>query len=245
MINATYFPTPFIVPAESVDYVELQHDLPSADFWAVQFFASSIIEQMSVVVRDALRFPKSSIDTSIPYRLIAFRVRNGGLDDGLWWVDDYIYDEDQVNIEFTNNAPDEGDGELKTFSGTVEVADQPASRLIVATALDSDSPRQLASTVSDSNGQYTLEWTGYSGKMMITVVDDYGAAHNQGDARGVGERVHPSSGHTGYVYEVSESGTLGTEPSWPTADGEVVVSGDVRMISKPYYRPAAAGVFKV
>ena len=79
-------------------------------------------------------------------------------------MDSYVYDENQVNIEFTNNLPDEGTGDPGSFSGTVTVADQAAQRIVIATALDGDSPRQLAQTVSDPvTGEYLLEWAGYTG----------------------------------------------------------------------------------
>ncbi len=94
------------------------------------------------------------------------------------------------------------------------------------------------------NGQYTLEWQGYTGQMLITVFDDYGVPHVDGEARGAGERVHPTQ-YNGYTYRVVQSGTLGVEPVWPTTADETVWSGTVQLIAVPFYRPVSEGPFIV
>lgn len=229
----------------TVQYVDILHNLPTGtDFFIVQFTQRLNTPELLFVVRDSLKFPLSMIDQSASYKLLAFRISNG-LQDGVWWVDNYVYDSDQVNIEFKSSAENSGTGESNSFSGTVLVADQPAARNVVALALDGETPYQLARAVSDeSDGAYTLEWNGYIGQILITVHDDYGVPHVTGEARGVGERIHPTV-YTGYVYDVTITGTLGAEPVWPTTAGETVFSGDCQLIAVPFYRPVSEGPFFV
>ncbi len=222
--------------------VSINHNLPVADydFFIVQFVRSVEQPESVVVVRDAFYFALASIDSSASYKLIALPIRNG-IADGVWWYDNYVYDADQVNIEFTSSGSSGGGtGEIKTFTGACRVAGQPVSRTVIAYSLD-DAPQIIATAVSDPvTGQYTLEWMDYTGEIMITAMDDYGVEFNSGDARGVGERIHPASPN-GYVYEVSSSGTLGDDPAWPTADGTTVTSGSVVMTCKPFYQPQSQG----
>ncbi len=242
-----YCPPVFVyTPPDPVEFVDLLHTLPAADLWVVQFYRSlTNNEQLVVIQGDIFRFSKASFDNAGEYRLIAFRVRNGGLDAGMWWVDSYVYDSGQVNIEFTNNLPDEGTGDPGSFSGTATVADQPAQRIVIATALDGESPRQLAQTVSSPvTGEYLLEWLGYNGQVLVTVFDDYGVDFVEGAAHGVGERIHPT-GYNGYVYQVSDTGTLGPEPEWPTTEGAVVVTGSCTLTAKRFFRPVSEGPFFV
>jgi hypothetical protein len=228
-----------------VTLVDLQHNLPiDNDFFIVQFARGLNAPESVVVVRDSLKFPLSMIDQSASYKLLAFKISNG-IADGVWWVDNYVYDPDQVNIEFKSSAENSGTGEPNSFSGTVLVADQPAARNVVALALDGETPYQLARTVSDpSTGAYTLEWNGYTGQILVTVHDDYGVPHASGEARGVGERIHPTV-YTGYVYDVTITGTLGAEPVWPTEAGNTVFSGGCQLIAVPFYRPVSEGPFFV
>lgn len=230
----------FSVPVPAL--TSLNHNLPVGDydFFVVQFVRSVQSPAAVIVVAGDFIFSAAAIDISAQYKLIALPVRNG-IADGVWWYDGYVYDENQVNIEFTSSGDaGGGSGETKTFTGACRVAGQPVSRTVIAYSLD-DAPQIIATAVSDPvTGQYTLEWTDYTGEIMITAMDDYGVEFNSGDARGVGERIHPASPN-GYVYEVSSSGTLGDEPAWPTAEGETVISGSVVMTSKPFYQPQSQG----
>lgn len=232
-------------PGVPLAFVDLQHNLPlDNDFFIVQIVRGLNAPESVIVVREALRFPLAMIDQSAAYKLLAFKISNG-IADGVWWVDNYVYDANQVNIEFKSSAENSGTGEPNSFSGTVLVADQPAARNVVALALDGETPYQLARAVSDpSTGAYTLDWNGYTGQILITVHDDYGVPHVAGEARGVGERIHPTV-YTGYVYDVSETGTLGAEPTWPIEAGAVVVSGTARMVAVPFYKPVSQGPYFV
>ena len=244
-LNLTSNFTELTVPGGDVEFVHLTNDLPAADFFVVQFVQSLGGPDSVWVVRDLLDFPVNAIDISQVYKLIAYRVADGGIADGVWWVDDYVYDFEQVNISFKSSGDAAGSGDPGSFTGSVRVADQPAARNVIATALDADPPYQLARAVSDAgNGQYTLEWQGYSGQMLITGFDEYGVPHVNGEARGAGERVHPTQ-YNGYTYHVVQSGTLGAEPAWPTTADETVWSGTVQLIAVPFYRPVSEGPFIV
>lgn len=226
------------------DAFSLNHNLPDGRY-VVQFYSGSVLPDLVVFVPGpTIQVWLQELNTSLAYKVVALQVGDG-FSDGVWWVDRYVYDPLQVNIEFTSAGQGLGDGDPNSFTGSVRVADQPASRNVIATALDADPPYQLARAVSDAGtGQYVLEWQGYTGKMLITVFDDYGAPHVTGDARGVGERVHPSQ-YNGYTYQVIQSGSLGAEPDWPTVADQTVWSGTVQLIAVPFYRPVSEGPFLV
>ena len=96
-------------PGAPVVLVELQHDLPvvGSDFFIVQFVRGLTAPDSVIVVRDALRFPLAMIDQSAAYKLLAFKISSDGIADGVWWVDDYVYDPDQTAIEFTSSISGE------------------------------------------------------------------------------------------------------------------------------------------
>ena len=247
MSAVAFIATRVITPVTPVAYVELTHNLPVEPgvFFITQFVRDVAAPDTVVVTRNKLRFPLSAINSSASYKLLALKIQNG-IAEGVWWVDNYVYNPGQVNITFTSQGQGGGGGgDPKSFSGRTEVAGVPAARRVVAVGLDGDAPQLLAETQSDPvTGQYTLNWEGYTGQILVTALDDYGVPHVEGEARGVGERIHPSS-PTGYVYQVSAPGVLGPEPVWPTADGEPVTSGTVQMTAVPFYRPKSAGPFTI
>ena len=223
--------------------VNLSHNLPEhpAGFYLVQFLRGVTAPEFLTLVRGSqLSFLKRQIEEFQAYKLIVLKIDNG-IAEGLWWYDDYIYNADQVNIEFKSQGAGTATGELKTFSGTVSVLGQPAQRRVIAYGIDGDAPLLLADTMSDALGRYTLEWRGYTGNVLMTALDDYGVAWSAGAAHGNGERIHPAVPN-GYVYQVQGSGVLGTtEPQWPTDDGAQLTSGTVQLIALPYYRPLTIG----
>ena len=223
--------------------VQLTHNLPmsASEFFIVQFLRIVSQQDFTLVCRGpVLTFPLSLINTTTPYKLIALKI-SGGIADGVWWVDNYVYDPGQLNIEFKSQGQSTGTGEPKSFSGSTLINKKPAQRTVVAVGIDGAEPQFLAQTESNSEGKYTLEWLGYTGQVLITALDDYGVPWAANEARGVGERVRPSTPN-GYVYQVSSEGTLGdTEPDWPEGDGEIITSGSVVLVAKPFYRPKTAG----
>ena len=223
-------------------FVSLNHNLPAdGDFFAVQWLRSPLKPDFVSVVRsEVLRFAMSEILTTAKYKLIALKISNG-IADGVWWVDNYQYDPGALNIEFKSQGQSSGTGEPKSFSGSTLINKKPVQRTVVAVGIDGAEPQFLAQTQSDDQGRYTLEWLGYTGQILITAIDDYGVPWAANEARGVGERVRPSVPN-GYVYQVSSEGVLGAaEPDWPEGDGEIVTSGSVVLVAKPFYRPKTAG----
>jgi hypothetical protein len=185
-----------------------------------------------------IKFKKSEL-FNLPVKLIA-RLMNA---DGVFWADNFILQDGVVNIDFKSQGESGGSGELKTFSGSLTQDGQPVSRAVYALAIGGDVPKLLASTVSDAVGNYSLQWNGYAGQILVTATDDYGVPFAAEALLGIGARVHPSAPN-GYVYEVASAGTMGlTEPAWPAIAGESVTSGQVQLVAKPFFRPKSAGPF--
>src|SRR5690606_18887472 len=214
----------------------------SPDGWFyLQFLSAPQSVAVQFVVRGSeLLLPLTPIDRSASYKIIALRV-DGGFQPGVWWVDNWVYDPGQLNIEFTSQGQSSGSGDPKSFTGRTTVNKAPVSRTVIAVGIDGEAPVFLAQTQSNENtGQYTLEWQGYDGQVLITALDNYGVPFNSGDARGVGERVHPAIPN-GYVYQVSMAGQLAEEPAWPTTEGSLVMSGTCQLVAVPFYRPKTVG----
>ena len=190
--------------------------------------------------QSSIKFAKADL-FNIPSKLIA-RLLNA---DGVFWADNFILQDGVVNIDFKSQGEAGGSGELKTFSGSLTQDGQPVSRAVYALAIGGDVPKLLASAVSDAAGNYSLQWNGYAGQILVTATDDYGVPFTSEALLGIGARVHPATPN-GYVYEVASAGTLGlTEPNWPAIEGESVTSGQVQLVAKPFYRPKSAGPFTI
>ena len=153
--------------------------------------------------RTAIKFKKDEL-FNIPSKIIA-RPYNA---DGVFWADNFILQDGVVNIDFKSQGEAGGSGELKTFSGSLTQDGQPVSRAVYALAIGGDVPKLLASAVSDAAGNYSLEWSGYTGQILVTATDDYGAPFVAEELLGIGARVHPSTPN-GYVYEVASASTIG------------------------------------
>lgn len=236
-------PTPgwlsFSVPHP--EFQEYGHNLPADGIFYVQLLLAPQTVALEFVTRgNYLRIPLTAINQSRTYKLIAIRV-DGGFQPGVWWIDNWVYDPGQVNIEFTSQGQSSGTGDPKSFTGRTTVNKAPVSRTVIAVGIDGEAPVFLAQTQSNENtGQYTLEWQGYDGQVLITALDSYGVPFNSGDARGVGERVHPAIPN-GYVYQVSMAGQLAEEPAWPTTEGALIMSGTCQLVAVPFYRPKTVG----
>src|SRR5690606_13460379 len=91
-----------VIPVNQPQFVELAHNLPAEPgvFFITQFVRSVNAPDTVVVTRNKLRFPLSAINASASYKLLALKIQNG-IAAGVWWVDNYVYDPSQLNIEFT------------------------------------------------------------------------------------------------------------------------------------------------
>lgn len=228
--------------SEYVDELETNLDVSSLAFIDVYDPAGFKVTKslLKLPGNTSIKFAKADL-FNIPSKLIA-RLYNT---DGVWWADNFILQDGVVNIDFKSQGESGGSGELKTFSGSLTQDGQPVSRAVYALAIGGDVPKLLASSVSDAAGNYSLQWNGYTGQILVTATDDYGVPFEAEALLGIGARVHPSSPN-GYVYEVASAGTLGlTEPAWPAISGESVTSGQVQMVATPFYRPKSAGPFTI
>ncbi len=202
--------------------------------------AKLLLSRIKFPGSSAVKFRKEELFNQ-PVKLIA-RLLNT---DGVFWADNFILQDGVVNIDFKSQGEAGGTGELKTFSGSLTQDGQPVSRSVYALAIGGDVPRLLASAVSDDIGNYSLEWNGYTGQILVTATDDYGVPFEAELLCSIGTRIHPSFPN-GYVYETAGAGTLGlTEPNWPAIEGESVTSGQVQLVAKPFYRPKSAGPFTI
>lgn len=222
-------------------FQEYGHNLPADGIFYVQLLLTPQKVALEFVARgNHLRIPLAAINQSRVHKLIAIRV-DGGFQPGVWWIDNWVYEPGQLNLQFISQGQSSGTGDPKSFTGRTTVNKAPVSRTVIAVGIDGDAPVFLAQTQSNENtGQYTLEWQGYDGQVLITALDNYGVPFNSGDARGVGERVHPATPN-GYVYQVSMAGQLAEEPAWPTTEGALVMSGTCQLVAVPFYRPKTVG----
>lgn len=234
-------------PVSLPEKLSLQHNLPmqNADFFIVRFYKTIMeIAFEALIFGDEIKFGSLSVQVGVPYKVLAIKIL-GGVADGMWWADNFILQDGVVNIDFKSQGEAGGSGELKTFSGSLTQDGQPVSCAVYALAIGGDVPKLLASAVSDAAGNYSLQWNGYTGQILVTATDDYGAPFAAEALLGIGARVHPATPN-GYVYEVASAGTLGlTEPAWPAIEGESVTSGQVQLVAKPFYRPKSAGPFTI
>lgn len=237
----------YTVPINLPTRRNFQHNLPlqGVDFYIVRFYKKVTLVPFEVMVlSERLSFIESSLETGVPYKILALKIK-GGIESGVWWVDEFIMQDGVVSIDFKSQGESGGSGELKTFSGSLTQDGQPVSRAVYALAIGGDVPKLLASAVSDAAGNYSLQWNGYIGQILVTATDDYGVPFAAEALLGIGARVHPATPN-GYVYEVASAGTLGlTEPAWPAIEGESVTSGQVQLVAKPFYRPKSAGPFTI
>jgi hypothetical protein len=199
-----------------------------------------LLSRLKLPGSTVVKFKKEELFNK-PVKLIA-RLLNT---DGVFWADNFILQDGVVNIDFKSQGEAGGSGELKTFNGSLSQDGQPVSRAVYALAIGGDVPRLLTSTVSDAAGNYSLQWNGYVGQILVTATDDYGVPFTAEALLGIGARVHPAFPN-GYIYEAASAGTLGLEePAWPAIEGESVTSGQVQLVAKPFYRPKSAGPFTI
>ena len=235
-------------PAGFSEYVtELETNLDASALASIDVYdpVGQILSKslLKLPGQSSIKFAKVDL-FNIPSKLIA-RLYNT---DGVWWADNFVLLDGVLNIDFISTGNDSGGGGIpKSFSGQLTLDGAPVSRSVYAIGLGDSGvvPKLLASSDSDAAGNYTLEWNDYTGQILITASDNYGDVFVAEALLSVGARVHPATPN-GYVYEVSNAGTMGTtEPTWPAIEGESITSGQVQLIAKPFYRPKSAGPFLI
>lgn len=88
------------------DKVSLTHNLPTG-LYIAQFYSGATYPDFVVFITGRnLDVWLDDLDISETYKVVAFRVESG-IADGVWWVDDYVYDPDQTAIEFTSSIAGE------------------------------------------------------------------------------------------------------------------------------------------
>lgn len=99
-------------------------------------------------------------------------------------------------------------------------------------------PTVVGVTTSDpSTGDYTVDVAPYTGKCDLMAVPDYGVEWVENTVFTAGVKIRPTTPN-GFLYSVTEAGTTdNTEPTWPTQENQVVVSGSVTMIAEYMLRP--------
>ena len=143
----------------------------------------------------------------------------------------------------SGNSSDSGNENIKAeISGTLTVDGNNASRQIVIIADDKkDGRRVVAEVQSDSDGTFKATYNDWAGAVIALALDNYGDAWKAETTLNAGTIVHPSTAN-GYVYEVTDAGTSGTEePTWSTDLSTAVIDGSMTLAPKPFYRPIASG----
>jgi hypothetical protein len=132
-----------------------------------------------------------------------------------------------------------GDGQL---SGSVTVDGVASERPVLAIARSSHA--LVGYTQSAGDGTFTLNTPGHTDEVYLLALNAPGDAWSANTALAVGDRVVPSTGHTGTVYEVTVGGDTGaTEPTWwDWAEGNPSgVIGAATAIAVQLAKPEAQG----
>lgn len=131
-----------------------------------------------------------------------------------------------------------------TLDARVRVDGLPASREVVVVERTPSSDWRVAGYgVADESGVLALDLDVTEGSLYAVGLDDFGTAFTPGLVVEVGRRIRPSV-FTGWLYEVTEAGTLpATEPEWWPAGSPNTSQalGTARAIAVRYYQPLAHG----
>lgn len=139
-----------------------------------------------------------------------------------------------------------GGGQLGTVvarvSGSVEIADQPKSRQVVAVSYSGDPRQVVGQAASDAAGNFTLR-VSTTDEIILLALDDFGELFADGLALLIGDRVRPTVAN-GWVYECITDGAIsGAEPEWPT-DGSIFTIGTAQVKGHLYFQPEAHAPIK-
>lgn len=122
--------------------------------------------------------------------------------------------------------------------GNVQKLGVPFGAEIVGVS-NAEPPAVVGTTTSDATtGDYELDVAPYTGQVNVMAIPDYGVEFTTNAVYPLGAIVRPTTPN-GYLYEVTEAGTtdVNNEPTWPTQENQVVVSGTVTFVTRYMLRP--------
>ena len=104
---------------------------------------------------------------------------------------------------------------------------------------DALSQQKIITTNSLLDGSFSVDIPDDTDSIIIVATDNYGRVFSSGVAVNMGDIVRPTY-YTGIVFEAVNDGFTGElEPLWNVSVGEIIHSGTVTLLAKPYYRPVA------
>ncbi|MFQ3281904.1 RCC1 domain-containing protein [Reinekea sp.] len=130
------------------------------------------------------------------------------------------------------------------ISGVVSIDGVSAVRPVLVISDDPTGRQILAEGMSNPDGSFLIQYTGWEGSVIALALDHYGADWTAEKTLNAGTIIHPTAAN-GFVYEASTGGTTGiTEPAWAIDGTSATTDGSVSWVPKPYYRPIASGPIK-
>lgn len=163
------------------------------------------------------------------------------MDNELWAIDENGYPfltPQPVPIIDTGGGSGPAPAQAR-LAGMVTVDETPVERRVIIVNNHPDGPQVVGEGVSNPDGSFDIEYGDFGVSVVALSIDEYGQPFEPETALNLGTIVHPTTPN-GYVYEVTQAGTTGTEePDWATV--QTVQSGSVTFNPLPYYRPIASG----
>ncbi len=136
-------------------------------------------------------------------------------------------------------------------SGVLTVRAQPAQREVLVLSTEESAIPELGGVVafhvwqagksSEADGAFSLQWTGYAGKVITLYLDDFGTQWQPNTIVAEGDIVYPPVWN-GWQYECVGTGTTGaTEPAWWHDEGSTSFSGTAAFKARQYLPALADG----
>lgn len=125
----------------------------------------------------------------------------------------------------------------------VRLEGQLASREVVLVEKPSDGQWRMAGFGPTPGGDGSIDVRVTDGCLYAIGLDDWGAVFTADLVVTVGQTIRPSQ-YTGWLYRITEAGTLPTaEPEWWAAEGDNAprLLGTARAVAVRYYQPLAHG----
>lgn len=150
-----------------------------------------------------------------------------------------------IALDLNDGSGGGGGGAPATVAAITRVDRLPAQREVVVLDRAVDGAWRVAgSGLTNEAGSVQLDLrVTPSSRVYAMAADDYGLPYQAGLPVAVGSRVRPSV-YTGWLYEVTQAGTLpSTEPTWWAASdvNPPRLIGTAWLMAVRYYRPLAHG----